>query len=201
MSTLMKSTPKPSLHRPVERHLPGEEGTWVFILGDMGVFTVFFCAYLATRSQDPALFTASQVTLEQTYGAINTLLLLISSLCVVVGLRAVRRQASKIAQWSITGAFGCGLGFAFMKFLEYGEKIGHGLTPTTNDFFMWYYVMTGLHFFHLIVGMAVLVFVFFMARKSVLTTRQFAFVEGGACFWHMVDLLWIVIFPLLYFVK
>jgi nitric oxide reductase NorE protein len=183
------------------RHLPGEEGTWIFILGDMTVFALLFGVYIDARSKDPLLFDRSQAILHQTYGAINTLLLLSSSLMVVMAVRAIRHGVPNIAPRLFAGAFACGLGFSFMKYLEWSEKLKDGIKPATNDFWMYYYILTGLHFFHLILGMAVLVFCFVQAKKPQLSVRQFAFVEGGACFWHMVDLLWIVLFPLLYLVK
>ncbi|HEX4250818.1 MAG TPA: cytochrome c oxidase subunit 3 [Pseudonocardia sp.] len=188
-----------------QRHLPGEEGTWVFILGDMTVFAVFFATYLYYRGQQRALFIESQHSLVQGYGVTNTLLLLTSSLCVVLGMKAVRRrlagEPTRAAPWLFGGALACGLGFSVMKFVEYGQKLAAGITPATNDFFMYYFILTGLHFFHLILGMGVLVFLIRAGRQASMSARQFAFVEGGACFWHMVDLLWIVLFPLLYLVK
>jgi nitric oxide reductase NorE protein len=183
------------------RHTPGEDGTWIFILGDMTIFSAFFVVYLVYRSRDVALFNDSSEQLRQVYGVINTLLLLTSSLLVVVGIRAIRRHARTIAPWCFIGAFICGLGFAAMKWLEYGDKIHHDITPNTNEFWMYFYVLTGLHFFHLLVGMLVLVYLTAKSRKPILTVKEFAFIEGGACFWHMVDLLWIVLFPLLYFVR
>ena len=183
------------------RHLPGEEGTWIFILGDMTVFALLFGVYISARATAPGVFRSSQVALNQNFGAINTLLLLSSSLMVVTGIRAIRNNVPRIAPWMFAGAFTCGLGFAFIKYLEWGEKLRHGLKPATNDFWMYYYILTGLHFFHLLLGMGVLVYLFKASRKASLSARQFAFVEGGACFWHMVDLLWIVLFPLLYLVK
>jgi nitric oxide reductase NorE protein len=183
-----------------ERHLPGEEGTWIFILGDMTVFALLFGVYMYYRSNDPALFRHSQQSLNQNFGAINTLLLLSSSLFVVTGIRAIRAHRHTLAPRLFAGAFCCGLGFAFIKYLEYSDKLSHGIKPATNDFFMYYFVLTGLHFFHLLIGMAVLVFLIVQSRKETLDPKTFAFVEGGACFWHMVDLLWIVLFPLLYLV-
>jgi nitric oxide reductase NorE protein len=184
-----------------KRHIPGEEGVWVFIMGDMTVFAVFFATFLYYRGQQVELFDQGARTLKQSYGVINTLLLLTSSLLVVMGVRAVRRKLSHIAPWLFAGAMCCGLGFTGMKFLEYGEKLSHGITPATNNFYMYYFILTGLHFFHLLLGMGVLTFLTRMARKPELTAKQFGFVEGGACFWHMVDLLWIVLFPLLYLVQ
>jgi nitric oxide reductase NorE protein len=188
------------------RHLPGEEGTWVFIIGDMTVFAVFFATYLYYRGEQRALFAESQRSLAAGYGITNTVLLLTSSLCVVLGTRAVQRRrlagsASRSAPWLFGGALACGLGFSAIKFLEYSEKLSAGITPATNNFFMYYFILTGLHFFHLILGMGVLVYLIRASRRPALSTMQLAFVEGGACYWHMVDLLWIVLFPLVYLVK
>lgn len=187
--------------RARKRHVPGEEGVWIFILGDMVVFALLFGVFLYYRAEDPELFQVSQQALDQTFGAVNTLLLLASSLFVVTGVRAIRHRTPKVGPWLFAAAFVCGLGFVFNKYLEYSDKLSHGIKPATNDFWMYFYVLTGLHLFHLLLGMAVLAFCFVSARKPALDGRRFAFVEGGACFWHMVDLLWIVIFPLLYLAK
>jgi nitric oxide reductase NorE protein len=183
-----------------DRHVPGEPGTWIFIFGDMLVFGVLFATYLYYRGEDAGLFNRSQEALDPAFGAVNTLLLLISSLLVVLAVRSVRHGLPTVAPRLIAGAFACGIGFSAMKIVEYSDKIGHDLTPATNDFFMYYFVLTGLHWFHLLLGLAVLTYLFALSRKRSLTPRQFAFYEGGACFWHMIDLLWIVLFPLLYLV-
>jgi nitric oxide reductase NorE protein len=98
-------------------------------------------------------------------------------------------------------AIGCGVVFSANKYFEWGAKVTEGLTPATNNFYMLYFILTGLHFFHLIVGLAVLVFLVRTARLPKLSPARFGVSEGGACYWHMVDLLWIVLFPLLYFVR
>jgi nitric oxide reductase NorE protein len=193
--------PEPPASGKPAKHIPGEEGTWIFILGDMTVFALLFGVFIDARSKDPILFNHSQAVLNQNYGAINTLLLLSSSMMVITGIRAIRHNIRGLAPAMFLGAIGCGLGFSFMKYLEWSEKFSHGIKPATNDFWMYYFILTGLHFFHLILGMVVLTYLFVQSRKPTLTVRQFAFVEGGACFWHMVDLLWIVLFPLLYLVK
>lgn len=187
--------------REIIPHTPGEDGTWIFILGDMSVFSGFFITYLVYRSRNVALFNESSAQLTQLYGVINTLLLLTSSVLVVTGLHAIRRRALRIAPRCFAGALLCGAGFSVLKISEYTAKVGHGMTPSTNEFWMYFYILTGLHFFHLLVGMAVLVYLIVKSKKELLTVKEFAFVEGGACFWHMVDLLWIVLFPLLYFVR
>ena len=182
-----------------ERRVPGEVGAWVFIFGDMLVFALLFCAYLSARREDPQLFRAGQGELAQSYGAINTLLLLVSSLCVVTAVRALRKRVAGLAPRLFVLGFCCGLGFTFVKVLEYSTKIAQGFVPASNTFWMYFYVLTGLHLFHLIIGMGILAFCFIKSRRPERMSRPvFTFMEGGACFWHMVDLLWIVLFPLLY---
>jgi len=202
MSMLVETAPEPvARYAASEGHVPGETGVWVFIFGDMMVFAVLFATYLYYRAENVELFNASQGALNQTYGAVNTLLLLVSSMLVVMAVRAVRRQMRKVAPWLIAGAFLCGLAFSALKVAEYRGKVEHGITPATNDFYMYYFILTGLHWFHLIIGLCVLSVLFVLSRKPGITQRQFALVEGGASFWHMVDLLWIVLFPLLYLVS
>lgn len=193
---LTREAPGGASSRP-EVHLPGEVGAWVFILGDMTIFAVLFATFLVARGKDVSLFSSSQVALNQDFGVANTLVLLTSSVLIAWGVRSIR-EGKGPASWLFLGAFACGLSFSALKCMEYVGKVHHGITPATNDFYMYYFVLTGLHWFHVALGMVVLLVLFRLARKPSLTDQQLAFVEGGACFWHMVDLLWIVLFPLLY---
>jgi nitric oxide reductase NorE protein len=176
-------------------------GVWVFIFGDMLIFGVLFVTYLTYRSRHPLLFDHSQESLNQTFGAINTVLLLVSSLFVSMAVRAARRQLRRYARSLIAGAFLCGLAFSGIKIVEYSEKLSHHIHPATNQFFMYYFILTGIHWLHLILGLGVLTVIFILTGKEQPSRHQVAFIEGGACYWHMVDLLWIVLFPLLYLVK
>ena len=179
-------------------HIPGEAGIWIFILGDMGVFAVLFGTFLVYRRKDVALFDSSQLHLNTTFGLINTLLLLVSSMLVVLAVSAVRRGTPRPAPLLIAGAIGCGVAFSVLKVVEYVGKIDAGITPQTNTFYMFYFLLTGLHWFHLILGLAVLSYLLVSARRKRHDARQLAWFEGGGCFWHMVDLLWIALFPLIY---
>ncbi len=184
------------------RRIPGEEGTWIFIFGDMCVFAVFFCVFLNARMGDPAGFARDQAQLNQNFGAINTVLLLVSSLFVVLAMRAVNSPTLRDrAPRLLALAWVCGAGFLVVKVVEYAEKVDHGITPQTSDFFMYYFVLTGLHAFHLVLGLAMLTVLINLARKPAMSRGQFVFFEGGACFWHMVDLLWLVLFPLIFLVR
>lgn len=186
------------------RRIPGEEGIWIFIFGDMCVFAVFFCVFLHARISDPAGFARDQADLNQNFGAVNTVVLLVSSLFIVLTMRVIHSSNVRMrakAPLFIAAAWLCGAGFLAIKALEYAEKVRHGVTPQTSDFFMYYFVLTGLHAFHLVLGLVVLAVLFVMSRKPSLSRGQFAFFEGGACFWHMVDLLWLVLFPLIFLVR
>ena len=181
------------------RRLPGEEGIWVFIFGDMVVFGVFFATYLWYRGGDPALYRESQQELSRVYGLVNTLLLLTSSWCVAQAVSAVRQGRLDPAPKLLAGALALGLGFVGVKILEYGEKISDGITLLTNDFTMFYFMFTGIHLLHVLIGLAVLGFLLALSRQPVAVEHVASFESGGA-FWHLVDLLWVVLFALLYLV-
>lgn len=183
-------------------HIPGEPGIWVLIFGDMVIFTVLFAVYLDRRSRDTELFASSQDHLNRTLGAVNTLILLTSSILIVFAAKAFRdpRLRHRARALTIGGAI-IGVGFVVLKSLEYQQKFSAGITASTNEFFMYYFVLTGLHLAHVIIGLVVLTALTRLARKSEPSPTHIAFFEGGACFWHMVDLLWIVIFPLVFLVR
>lgn len=185
----------------LDRHLPGEEGTWVFIFGGLLEFTLYFGAYLHSRTDDPRLFAESQKALDRNLGALNTLFLLLASLLVATAVQAVRRRERQLARKLIAGAFVCGVAFSAVKLVEYQHHFAHGISWSTNGFFQYYFLLTGLHWFHLAFAMALLGVLFVLSGKEDLTPRRMAYIEGGACFWHTVDVLWIVLFPLLYLIR
>jgi nitric oxide reductase NorE protein len=181
-----------------DRLMFGEELIWLFILGDMCVFTLFFFVYGYARTEDADLFRTSQQTLNIHYGSINTLILLASSWLVVLAVRFGRTQNNRAASHALIGASLLGTGFAILKVIEYGKKASEGISFETDAFFLFYYLLTGLHFAHLLTGIFVLLYFAYVFRKPKLTPVQFSAFESGAIFWHMIDLLWIIIFPLLY---
>jgi nitric oxide reductase NorE protein len=185
---------------PATRHLPGEPGVWVFILGDMLIFAVFFLVFIYYRSHDVPLFRQSQAALNQGYGAFNTFLMLSSSWFVALAVQAARSHRAVLSARLFALAFGCGVGFVVVKFFEYSEKIRAGLTLTSNDFFMYYFVFTGIHLMHVLIGMGVLILLWTTVRRGV-DAKSVNILESGASFWHLVDILWIVLFALLYLIK
>jgi nitric oxide reductase NorE protein len=181
--------------------LPGEVGIWFFVLGDMTVFAIFFCTFMFYRGPDAALFQKSQSTLNQNFGAINTILLLTSSALVVHAIRSLREDSGRRAPAIFASAFLCGCGFVAIKIVEYGEKISAHITPFTNDFFMFYFMLTGIHFLHVLLGLGMLGYLWVRSKRRLEGPGDLLIFESGATFWHMVDLLWIVLFPLLYLIK
>lgn len=176
----------------------GEELIWLFILGDMVTFSLFFFVYGYARTDEIDLFRASQENLNVHYGSINTLILLISSWLVVLAVRYARNGNYKRTRQSLLAASTAGGLFAILKVIEYQEKLSKGLSFETDNFFMFYYLLTGLHFAHMLTGICVLIYFAYVFRAKQVGTVQFRTFESGAIFWHMVDLLWIIIFPLLY---
>lgn len=190
-----------SILAPAERHLPGEPGLWVFIGGEMLMFSAFFCYFLFARSLDPATFRASSAHLNQILAVINTLLLLTSSWLVAIALEAVRRARGHVAYRCLGTALLCGVCFIFIKAVEWHEKLNAGIGLNANPFYTLYYVYTGIHAAHVVIGLVILMVMMHKIRTGAASSYEIAFVEGGASYWHMVDLLWIALFALLYLVR
>lgn len=182
------------------RRVPGESGTWVFLFGDMLVFGAFFATFMVERAKAPETFDAARKTLHLGVGLTNTLVLLTSSLCIVVALGALRTGARFMAARAVLVAMICGGIFFALKVYEYTSLVADGHGIGANHFYLYYFILTGVHLFHVCVGMGVLVFLLTQTRAHDLSDTRVAVVEGGTCFWHLVDLLWIVLFPLLYLV-
>lgn len=179
------------------RHVPGEEGVWVFIGGDLVVFAVFFITYAVARQQELALFESSQALLDRGLGLLNTLLLLTSSFFVAQAVAAVRREDSN-ARPLLLIAILLGTGFVIVKGFEYSAKIAQGFTLNSNSFSIYYYMFTGIHLLHVLIGLGVLCFALSRFDRNGRMQGGVALIEGSGAFWHLVDLLWIILFALLY---
>jgi nitric oxide reductase NorE protein len=184
-----------------ERRVPGEGGIWIILFGDMAVFGVFFATFIYERALAPEEFDESRQMLSIGIGLTNTLILLTSSLFVVTAIHAIRSSERSAARWLLVGALTCALAFVVLKAVEYTAKISHGNTPNQNTFFLYFFILTGLHLFHVLIGIMVLILLLTQVGRVEVGTTKMALVEGGACYWHLVDLLWIVLFPLLYLVS
>lgn len=176
--------------------MPGEAGIWVLVMGELFVFSIFFVTIAALHVAQPDAFRQAQGLLNRGLGLTNTLLLLTSSLFVALGqtrLRAGKPGASRLFGL----AMACGLGFVVVKAFEYGEKVSSGLNIASSEFFTLYFAFTGIHLAHVLLGLVMLGLMTATGRGPVDPARGKLF-ECGAIFWHLVDLLWIVLFALLY---
>jgi nitric oxide reductase NorE protein len=199
LTTSTETVDPPETGRAAGPRLPGEGSMWLFVLGDMVIFAVYFIIFMVERTRQPALFLASQQHLNQTIGLIDTLVLLVSSLLVARAVLASRSGAYRAAMRFTVGGFACGVLFIMIKLYEWSAEIRHGYTLPKNDFFMFYFMLTGVHLLHVLLGLLILGIVYRELRDPNL--RRISTVESGATFWHMVDLLWIVIFALLYVMR
>ena len=178
--------------------LPGEAGIWVLVFGDLTTFALFFGTFTFYRGLEPELFRSSQLVLSLPLGVLNTLLLLTSSWLVVSAVESMRERRLRRVRHLLLGAIACGAGFVAVKYFEYGAVLPGGATPATNDFFMFYFVLTGVHLLHLLIGLGVLSWMLSRTHRTPVAPAAIAPFECGAIFWHLVDLLWVVLFALLY---
>jgi nitric oxide reductase NorE protein len=169
-----------------------------FIIADMVIFGVFFGLFTAGRLQNPELFERSAALLDPRLGLLNTVILVTSGWQVVLAVHAAGDADRRAVRRHLALAVLLGAGFAVTKLCEYHDKVSHGITMLSNDFFMFYFVLTGAHFLHYLVGMGVLVFLWSRAGMEAVDGPLKGWIESGGLYWHMVDLLWIVLFPMLY---
>lgn len=180
-------------------HLPGEASMWFFVIGDLFIFAAYFVSYTYFRGQNHAMFLASQAKVNLNIGIVNTVVLLTSSLFVALGTSAARAGRTPEAHRLFCVALACGAAFPLFKMFEYIPEVTAGMTPGTNLFFMYYFVMTGMHLCHVFLGLVILCFVVRELRGA--AEPRISLVETGATYWHMVDVLWLILFALLYLMR
>lgn len=183
------------------QRLPGDLIIWIFILAELTTFAVFFLVYAFARARHVDLFNASQLALDVRFGAINTVLLITGSWFVVLAVQAIKRNAARACSGWLIAGIACGFAFLVLKVMEYGDKFEAGFNLSTNTFFMFYFSLTFFHFMHVILGIVFLGIVLHGNVKRRFDASEHRLVESGAAYWHMVDLLWIVLFPLVYVMR
>jgi nitric oxide reductase NorE protein len=168
------------------------------VLGDMVFFGGYFLTYMVFRDRSLEQFRTAQRQLSVGVGVADTVVLLTSSLCVASAVQAIRRAAARTAERLVLAAAGCGVVFVALKAFEWHREIARGFT-VGEEFFSFYYVLTGIHLAHLLLGLLILGIVLRELRDP--GKRRPTMVEQGATYWHMVDLLWVVIFAILYLMR
>jgi len=191
-----------------EKYPPGDFAIWIIIYVELITFGLLFLGYAFSRRADVALFNESQLLLSQTSGFINTLILITSSYFVVKAVQSITSMSeksaeeanSKASKWLLY-AIGCGIAFIFIKITEFYHIFGAGINLSTNKFFMFYIMLTAFHFMHVMLGSFILYVIYKKTKTEGYTFGDYRGIETGASYWHMVDLLWIVLFPLVYIIR
>lgn len=170
-------------------------------MAELVVFAIFFAAYAFARVDNVEMFNTYQQTLNSNVALMNTLALITSSYFVVRAVAAIREDNSEIcARWLLAAIF-MGFVFLFLKSGEYRHHYGEGINMRTNLFYMFYFSMTFFHFMHVIMGMVILAAVALKAGRGGYRATEYTGVETGASYWHMVDLVWLILFPLVYVMR
>lgn len=181
--------------------LPGDLAIWFFIFMELFVFAIAFLAYAIMRAKNTEMFNEFQLTLNREIGAANTLVLITSSYFVIRAIHAIKVDDVKgCIQW-LYAALGGGTIFLTLKSIEYYDKFSQGISLSTNTFYMFYISLTMFHFLHVILGMIILLAVAIKAQRGAYSADNHIGVETGASYWHMVDLVWIILFPLVYIIR
>lgn len=191
-------TPAPAAAPP---RLVGDLVVWLLVLAELLTFGILFAAFAFARLRERALFAAGQATLDLSTGAANTVLLVSASWCAARSVQAVRRGRSPQAARWLLGALACGCGFMVLKSLEYAQKWREGVDVAENTFYLLYVMLTGFHFLHAAVGCIIFAVLWGPTRRGAYGPHGCHALETGAVFWHMVDLLWMVLFPLVYVLR
>jgi cytochrome c oxidase subunit III len=189
----------------------GSIGMWVFLVQEIMFFGGLFLAYSIFRGKFPEAFAAASNHLDIRLGATNTVVLIFSSLTMALAVYYAQVGKRRPQVWFLTVTLLLGATFLVIKGFEYAEKFrdslfpgpsfhwtGHGDPNQVQIFFWIYFAMTGLHALHMIIGIAIISYLIFQARRGRYTPEYHAPVEISGLYWHFVDIVWIFLFPLLY---
>lgn len=185
-------------------------GMWLFIFTEILLFGALFIVYSVYRFRHPVEFHLANQELNVTIGLINTVILLVSSMTVAMSITAMQQANKRLTLIMLAITLLLALVFLVNKYFEWGEKIHHHLYPGSEFllslsqgdvlFFGLYFFMTGLHALHIIVGMAILGVVYAKVKNGSIGPQRYSLLENGGLYWHLVDLIWIFLFPLFYLI-
>lgn len=188
-------------------------GIWLFLVTEILLFGGFFCAFAVFRSWYFESFVEAHLYLDKVMGSINTVVLIFSSLTVALAVRAAQMNKQRATIIFLTITLLCACAFMGIKYIEYSHKFADGLLPGKyfaaegfkgahgGIFFGIYFAMTGLHGIHVLIGMGLMIWVLIRAIRGEFSSRYYATIEGVGLYWHLVDLIWIFVFPLVYLVS
>jgi len=187
-------------------------GMWVFLVTEILFFGGLFAAYIVYRAWYPDLYLQASEELNTFWGAVNTAVLIGSSLTVAMAIRSAQLNQIKGLITNLYITIGLALTFMVIKYFEYAHKFEIGILPGSyysyegiahekaNIFFSIYYMMTGLHGIHVLIGIGLMIWLVVKAKRNVIHSGYYTPVEITGLYWHLVDVIWIFLFPLLYLI-
>ncbi|HPF51189.1 MAG TPA: cytochrome c oxidase subunit 3 [Draconibacterium sp.] len=186
-------------------------GMWLFIFTELLLFGGLFIVYSVYRFMNPDAFHLAGEELNRFIGSLNTVILLISSMTIAMATTALRKGDRKLAIALVAISFVIGFVFLVNKYFEWGVKFSHGIWPGSEHmlnemsqgeilFFGLYFVMTGLHALHIIIGMIIMIFAIKGLANGKITVNRPSLLDNAGLYWHLVDLIWIFLFPLFYLI-
>ena len=180
------------------RRLPGDLAMWWFILAELTVFALLLLSFAVAQALQPALFHDSRQLLDRSMGLALTLSLLTSGLFAALAVEQVRQGHRRRAAGLLLVALCCACGYVWLKLGEYQHLAGVGLDIEHNTFFTLYWLVTGFHFLHVLLGMLILGWLAVRCWQQNYAGDNNPSMESGVLYWHMVDLVWVLLFPLVY---
>lgn len=183
-------------------------GMWLFLFTELILFGGMFIVYAVYRFKYPTEFHLAATELDTLVGTVNTLILLTSSLTIAMSITSIQEGKKGLSLLLVGITIALALAFLVNKYFEWGHKFAVGLYPGSPEllnrpageilYFGLYFVMTGLHGLHVIIGAVVLAVMMVFIAKGTVTKHSFVRLEAGALYWHLVDIIWIFLFPLFY---
>jgi cytochrome c oxidase subunit III len=198
-------------HAHVHRDDEGDKlGMWLFIFTELLLFGMLFIVYAVYRYQNPVAFKLAGDELDVALGTLNTVILLISSATVAMSITAIQRGKKMQALTLLGVTIFIAVLFLVNKYFEWGDKIDYGFYPKAAEllelgygtilFFGLYWVMTGIHAFHIIIGIGLFIYVINQINNDKINSSDYVWLENTGLYWHLVDLIWIFLFPLFYLI-
>jgi cytochrome c oxidase subunit III len=185
-------------------------GMWLFLFTELILFGGLFIVYAVYRFMHQAEFHLAAQELNTTIGMINTIILLTSSMTAAMAITAMQKGNSRFSMSLVVVTIVFAFAFLVNKYFEWSLKIHHGIFPGSKElvnkpdgeilYFGLYYVMTGLHALHVIIGVTIFLFVIVFIKTGTINQHSYVKLENAALYWHLVDLIWIFLFPLFYLI-
>jgi cytochrome c oxidase subunit 3 len=190
--------------------LTSKTGMWLFLYTEMLLFGGLFIVYTTYRYRNPIAFHLAAEELSVFIGALNTIILLTSSATIAMSITALQKKNKKLALLLLGITVVLGLIFLVNKYFEWGEHIREHIYPVSSVlaarghgdvlFYGLYYFMTGLHALHIIIGLVFILVIVNLLRKDKIDSGNYVLLENSGLYWHLVDLIWIFLFPLFYLI-